>query len=206
MYNNNQQQCVSSPTLSQEILKIIRMILSLGIRAINADEGALLIYNAAKHDLTFTEIAGVAPKNILGQKVKLGEGVTGNACLLQETQIGSRNNSGQMKDVKGDGTPFSVLAVPILIDEQLWGCMTAVRFTDGAIFNSQDADLYNKFVAILITVVSQQVQINACKNESAADNHGEQSLEEYFSDFIARHHDQKASIFRILKSIDEFKG
>ena len=35
---------------------------------------------------------------------------------------------------------------------------------------------------------------------------GEQSLEEYFADFIARHYDQKASIFQILKSIDEFKG
>ena len=182
----------------------IRFLLELGLKAINADEGALLIYDAAKHDLTFTEIAGTAPKNILGQKVKLGEGVTGNACLLQETQIGSRNNSGQMKNVKGDGSPFSVLAVPILINEQLWGCMTAVRFTDGTIFNSQDADVYNKFVAILTTVISQQIQINACENESAADNHGEQSLEEYFSDFIARHHDQKASIFRILKS--EFKG
>lgn len=187
-----------------EVLRTVRSLLALGVSAIRADEGALLIYDHSKHVLVFADIVGNSPKDLIGKSVALGDGVTGNAALLREMQIGSRLVNDQMRDVEGDGHPFSVIAVPILIADDLWGCITAVRFSEGATFTSEDGDTYLRYASILSCVVNmnRQLELSTGKlsqSDLLPEQCEEQKLVQQFRTLVSENPDKKAEIRNLLQ-------
>ena len=188
-----------------EVLKSVRSLLSLGIASVGADEGSLLIYDNRKHNLVFTEVAGRSPKDITGKTIQLGDGVTGNAALLREMQIGSRLVNEQMRDVEGDGHPFSVLAAPVLLADELWGCITAVRFSEGATFSSQDGEVYLHLAAVLGCMIGlcKKLEISAGEQEDVPSVQNEElNLIRKFSGIVSRNPDKKESISVLLNGLD----
>lgn len=190
-----------------EVLKTVRSLLALGLADIQADEGALLIYDHSKHVLVFTDIVGKSPKDLIGKRVALGDGVTGNAALLREMQIGSRLVNDQMRDVEGDGHPFSVIAVPILIADDLWGCITAVRFSEGATFSSVDGDTYLRYASVLSCIINMNRLLELSTGKLSQDDLlpeqcEEQNLVQQFKTLVSENPDKRSEIKNLLQVLE----
>jgi hypothetical protein len=100
---------------------------------------------------------------LLGQRVPMGEGVTGLAAATQQVQIGAP----KFKDVKqtqereDQGGPKAVIAAPMLIGERLIGVVTAVSFSLDRRFGVDDARLIAGVATIAAVVVDQQQRLGA---------------------------------------------
>lgn len=139
----------------ERVLRTIELLITIAQRTLNADEGSVLLVTPDKRELQFAAIVG-APTNVLvGKRLPIGHGITGMAALTQSVQIGSRA-AGEIKGVEGDGEPQSIIATPLVVDDELIGVMTLVRTATDSRFSAKDGELYAMIGAIAATVILQQ--------------------------------------------------
>jgi GAF domain-containing protein len=93
-----------------------------------------------------------------GQRVPLGQGITGLAAATQEVQIGAPTYKDIQQSVRADGQtggPSAVMAAPIMVEERLIGVLTAVSFAETKRFTTDEAKLFGGFAAISGVVIGQ---------------------------------------------------
>jgi len=158
------------PQTSEE--SVLRLLIELGARTVDADEGSLLVVDHETDSLVFAMTVGSddSEMTLVGQSVPMGKGITGLAAQTLEVQVGAPS----FKDVKqserrgGDeGSPEAVMAAPMLVGEKLVGVLTAVSFAPGKRFDSQAARTFAGFAAIAGLVVEQRHRLNAWEQEEA---------------------------------------
>lgn len=145
----------------------LRWLLDTGIHLIGADEGSLLAYDEARRVLRFVLTAGrnrASARNLAGQTLPLGAGLTGLAAQLREVQVGAPkyhkiNQIGRSDNIKGE--PQAVIAAPMIAGDVLLGVMTAVRFGHKALFTMDDAKLIGRFAAVAGLVIEQDRRLKA---------------------------------------------
>lgn len=135
----------------------LRQIVETGISVIMADEGSLLVMDADAGDLRFamTVGSGDSEKNLLGQRVPIGSGITGLAAATRQVQVGAPVYKDVAQTERLSEGPESVIAAPVLLGELVVGVLTAVTFKKGRIFNSQEAFLYARFARLAALLVEQ---------------------------------------------------
>ena len=135
----------------------LRQIVETGISVIMADEGSLLVMDADAGDLRFamTVGSGDSEKNLLGQRVTIGSGITGLAAATRQVQVGAPVYKDVAQTERLSEGPESVIAAPVLLGELVVGVLTAVTFKKGRIFNSQEAFLYARFARLAALLVEQ---------------------------------------------------
>ena len=150
-----------SPASPEEA--VLRLLINLGAQVVNADGGSLLVLDPEAQDLVFVMVAGESDKTLLGQRVPVGQGLTGLAALTQEVQVGSPTYV--LASAQGElhaGQAQAVLAAPMLAGDTLVGVITAVRFKAATgRFSSQDAQLYGRLASVAGVVVHQRRRITA---------------------------------------------
>lgn len=137
--------------------RVLRVLIELGAQVVDASEGSLLVYDQAKNDLVFAMTVG-GPNILIGQRLALGQGLTGLAAATGEVQIGAPNFQGVQQVSKG---PEAVIAAPMLVGDELIGVITAVSFVSGKRFTGRDGDLYGRLAAIAGVVVDQRRRLDA---------------------------------------------
>lgn len=157
------------PSSSEET--VLRLLIETGAMVVGADEGSLLVLDPECECLRFAMTIGSeeSQQALLGQKVPLGEGITGLAAETLEVQIGAPTylNVEQTKERGGaKGAPEAVMAAPMLVGETLVGVITAVSFAKSKRFSSKDASLYANFAAIAGLVVDQGRRLLAQSREA----------------------------------------
>jgi len=148
------------PLHAERVADTIRLLIRIALMSIRADEGSILLVSEDKKSLVFADTVGDGLTNLSGTKIPIGHGITGMAALTQDIQIGSRA-ANDMKSVPGDNTPNSIVAVPLIADDELIGVMTLVRITGNNLFTLQDGELYLMIAAIAALVIQQQHQLDA---------------------------------------------
>ena len=147
---------------------VLRQLIQIGLRILNASEGALLVTEVDQKNLRFAMVAsGTGEENsrrvsspLVGKTVPIGEGITGMAALTHDIQAATRASGGErFYHVQGDGSPNAVLAAPMLIGEQLVGVMTAVRFRRGNPFSPEECRTYGMLANIAAVIVDQQQRL-----------------------------------------------
>ncbi|MBQ6924401.1 MAG: GAF domain-containing protein [Kiritimatiellae bacterium] len=140
-------------------------IIGVGLRILGADEGSLLVAEPDGKGLRFAMVSkpdgtpscgkGAA---IIGERVPMGEGVTGMAALTRDVQTASEalGTGVAFHRVSGDGAPTAVLAAPMLRGETLVGVITAVSFDRRKVFSVEQTRTYGMLANIAATVVEQQ--------------------------------------------------
>lgn len=146
------------------VANIFRLLIDLGTRIIDADEGSLLVLVEATDELEFVMTTGLESSEevLMGQRVPLGKGITGLAALSQEVQIGPTEYGNIKQSTERGKDPKAVIAAPMLIGDELLGVITAVSFREGKQFTSRDAKIYAGFASIAAVVVEQQRAIESC--------------------------------------------
>lgn len=139
----------------ERVLRTIELLITIAQRTLVADEGSILLVTPDKRELQFAAVVGAPTNTLVGKRLPIGFGITGMAALTQSVQIGSRA-AGEMEGVDGDGEPQSIIATPLIADDELIGVMTLVRTTTDSRFSTKDAELYAMLGAIAATVIQQQ--------------------------------------------------
>jgi GAF domain-containing protein len=153
------QRYLSIPSNS-ESENTLRLLIRMGLLVTGADEGSLLVLDEASNDLLFAMTIGdeASEAALRGQRVPLGQGITGLAAATLEVQIGAPTYKDVQQSERADGAssgPTAVMAAPMMIGERLVGVITAVSFAPGKHFTTQDGKLFGGFAAIAGVLVDQ---------------------------------------------------
>ncbi|MBR7121549.1 MAG: GAF domain-containing protein [Lentisphaeria bacterium] len=144
----------------EEIKYAFQLLIQTGLQLLKADEGSLLIYRKAEKDLQFACTVGAKnPDSLIGKTIPIGKGITGMAAMTCEIQSASRANSNSFFDIADDGSPNSVIAAPMMIDDELIGVITAVSFDRQKSFNTGDCRNFSLLSQIGAIIISQQQQL-----------------------------------------------
>jgi GAF domain-containing protein len=175
-------------------------LIETGVQSVGAEEGSLLVLDEETDELRFAMTVGSeeAEKNLLGQRVPLGKGITGLAASTHEVQIGAPT----FKDVKQleqrSAGPEAVIAAPMLIGDNLVGVITAVSFKKGKRFTSKDALLLARFASIAAIVVDQRRRL---KLQAVAG--GEEEEAKVFGERGRLENDIRACVTRLMGAMPE---
>lgn len=175
--------------------RVLRVLIELGAQVVDASEGSLLVYDPAKNDLVFAMTVG-GPNILIGQRLALGQGLTGLAAATREVQIGAPTFQGVQQVSKG---PEAVIAAPMLVGDDLIGVITAVSFAPGKRFSGRDGDLYGRLAAVAGVVVDQRRRLNAAAGK--VNQQVENSVEHSVAASIARIAKQRPGALARLATI-----
>jgi GAF domain-containing protein len=170
---------------------VLRLLIELCAQVVRAEEGSLLVLDRGEsppRELVFAMTVGSpeSERTLRGQRVRLGEGITGLAALTHEVQIGAPLYDGVRQAQRGEaapGQPSSVIAAPMLAGDELVGVITAVTFEPGRRFTSADAALYARGASVAGLVVDQRRRLDALGEGGA---HGGEEAERRVAEAAAR--------------------
>jgi len=144
---------------------VLRLLIELGIQVVGAEEGSLLVLDEQAGDLVFAMTVGskTSEQALAGQRVPLGQGITGLAAATREVQLGAPTFSQVQQALERGASegPQWVIAAPMVVGESVVGVITAVTFAQGKRFGSREAELYGKLAAVAGVVVQQRHRLNA---------------------------------------------
>ena len=145
--------------------RTLRDLLLVGLEALDAAQGSVLLADERHEFLTFAVTAsrGALARHeqefapLTGRKIAWGEGVTGRAALTARTQKSDGGHETGRMRIVGDGAPSAVLAVPMLdVRGEVLGVVTAVSFDRIREFAPEACRLYERVAAIAAALVGQE--------------------------------------------------
>ena len=153
---------------AEEVTFTLKNLVGLGLAAIAANQGALLVADEGGDVLHFKFVISlnglrrheVVFNRLAGKTVPIGEGITGMAAATREAQFASANESKDFYRITGDGVPAAVLAVPLVCDGRLQGVMTAISFDCDHEFTREDAAKYGQYAAIAGIVLKDAAAVS----------------------------------------------
>ncbi len=184
------------------------LLIQLGLKILGADEGSLLIYRKKHKDLQFiSTLGGAAPKQLVGKTVPLGEGITGMAAMTGEVQTSTRASGSRFFEVPDDGKPNSVIAAPILLDDELIGAITAVSFDSNKSFSTVDCQKFAIVAELGAIILRQEQQIASFQSKIKSSLTGQEALEmkavEQTVNWLRANPDKGGKIIQILTMLSE---
>lgn len=191
---------------------VLRLLIELGAQFVGADEGSLLVWDADQSELVFamTLGSGESEKNLIGQRVPLGEGITGLAAQTREVQVGAPTLG-----VEQAVAPRSVLAAPMLVVDDLAGVITAVSFAPNKYFSAADALLYGRLASVAGVVIEQRRRLAAVEAvlsgaplppSTREDERLSHEIVEACTALVRKRPSAKAHIRRLLVDIESLVG
>lgn len=174
--------------------RVLRLLIELGAQFVGAEEGSLLVFDEEKNELVFAMTVGESD-GLLGQRLAVGQGLTGLAAATREVQIGAPTFHGVKQVSEG---PEAVIAAPMLVDDELVGVITAVSFTKGKRFDARDGDLYGRLAAIAGVVVDQHRRLEATTRNDGV----EHALATSLARIVKRRPDAVAHLTALISAIE----
>lgn len=140
------------------VQSILKLLLQTAIDTLHADEGSLLIPTADERNLEFISTISPTNRDLSKNTIPIGKGISGMAALSRDVQIGSKPLS-ELNNVSNDGDPESIIAAPLLSNDELVGVITIVRLKDKTPFTAKDAERFFRLAAVGAVVVDQQQKL-----------------------------------------------
>jgi GAF domain-containing protein len=144
----------------------LKQIVDLGVFAVDADEGALLVVEPESSNLLVAIRTGSSlrqRKDLVGDRYPIGEGLAGLAALTQHVQVGAAvyRDAERTQRLSDDSESESEIVAPMLLGDCTIGVLRAVTFVKGRIFTAREVDLFSRFARIAALLVEQTRTIKA---------------------------------------------
>jgi GAF domain-containing protein len=142
----------------------LKQIVDLGVFAVNADGGALLVVEPETSNLLVAITTGSSPsqkKNLVGDRYPIGEGLAGLAALTQHVQVGAAVYRDAERTQRLSDDTESEIVAPMLLGDRTIGVLKAVTFVKGRLFTAREIDLFARFARIAALLVEQTRTIRA---------------------------------------------
>jgi GAF domain-containing protein len=151
----------------------LKQIVEIGVRAIHADEGSLLVMEPDGSGMRFAVAFAVdgSDPGLAGHHVPLDSGIIGLAAVTRHVQVGAPVFHDSDRTQRLSEGSESVIAAPMLMGETLVGVLTAATFREGRLFNAEEADLYARF-ARLASLLVEQARLLRAKEGELSQIHG----------------------------------
>jgi GAF domain-containing protein len=149
--------------------RLLRYLLETAVEAIRGDEGSLLIHDREAGDLRWAMTVGdpESERKLLGQRLGIGQGITGLAAATHEVQVGAPIYHDIEQTKRRGSEPEAVVAAPMVSGEALIGVITVVSFETGRRFGAAEAKLAGRLATIAAVLVEQYQRISAPAGRSA---------------------------------------
>jgi methyl-accepting chemotaxis protein len=120
---------------SENIEEISYQIISSLINYLNANQGALFLYNDENKEDIFLELTTAVAyddKRFLEKRIELGDGLVGTCALEKKTILLTKLPDDYIEITSGLGTanPTNLLITPLLLNEQIFGIVELASFTE----------------------------------------------------------------------------
>jgi hypothetical protein len=141
----------------------LRRLLALGVAAVDAEEGSLLVLDELIGELRFVVTVGNDESEAVlkGQRVPLGKGITGLAAVTREVEVGAPVFKDIQQTERLAAGPEAVVAAPLVVGERLLGVMTGVSFRPGQRFGRKEATAYGEYAAVMAVLLEQARRLDA---------------------------------------------
>jgi GAF domain-containing protein len=142
----------------------LKQIVDLGVFAVNADGGALLVVEPETSNLLVAITTGSSPsqkKDLVGDRYPIGEGLAGLAALTQHVQVGAAVYRDAERTQRLSDDTESEIVAPMLLGDRTIGVLKAVTFVKGRLFTAREIDLFARFARIAALLVEQTRTIRA---------------------------------------------
>ncbi len=141
----------------------LRRLLTLAVAAVEGEEGSLLILDEQIGELRFVATVGNDESEAVlkGQRVPLGQGITGLAALTREVEVGAPIFKDIQQTERLAAGPEAVVAAPLVVGDRLLGVMTGVSFRAGQRFGKKEAMTYGEFAAVMAVLLEQARRLEA---------------------------------------------
>lgn len=136
----------------------LRIMLELGIEAVDAEEGSLLILDRPTQNLVFVMTAGdmLSESALKGQRVAMGEGLTGMAAQTGDVQVGSPASASVRQPTHhGQKSPTQLIAAPMRAGKDLVGVLTAATYAPGRQFSADQVRMFERVATLAGIVVPE---------------------------------------------------
>ena len=194
--------------------RTLRLILELGTELVGAEEGSLLVLDPDTNELVLTMTVGSHESEaaLRGQRVPVGQGITGLAVMTRSVQVGAATytdiHQSQHRDPDRKG-PTAVVAAPLLAGDEVVGAITGVSFLPEKRFGGRDADRYARFASIAGVVIDQRRRLSLVDPTTDQDwfeSGGAGALEQQLVQRVGRlcqsHPEALEQVNRILESVE----
>lgn len=193
---------------TEKVLASFKLLISLGLKLLDADEGSLLVFKKDRRELQFVATVGNETGELLvGKTVPLGKGITGMAAITGEIQTASKAAGRSLLSIQDDGEPNSVIAAPIMLDDELIGVITAVSFQSDKEFSSADCQNFSILSELGAIIISQEQEIANCTSRQLhkLTRQGSQEMEAAQKAIVwMRNHPQKTeTVLQLLSLLSE---
>lgn len=194
--------------------RTLRLILELGTELVGAEEGSLLVLDEETEELVLTMTVG-SPESeaaLRGQRVPVGQGITGLAVMTRSVQIGSatftdiQQSKHRDPDAKG---PTAVVAAPLMAGDLVVGAITGVSFKPDKRFSGADADRYARFASIAGVVIDQRRRLTMVDPTTEEDwfetgegGVAETQLVQRVGRIVQRHPEAVEHVNRLLEAVE----
>ncbi len=135
----------------------LRIMLARGIEAADAEEGSLLVLDEATQELVFVMTAGdmLTESALKGQRVPLGQGLSGIAAQTGELQIGTPIHTGVHQPLHRDQqAPRQLMAAPMRYRERVVGVLTAATYKPERHFSTEQIQMFGSVATLAGIVVA----------------------------------------------------
>lgn len=142
---NDLQHSLDLITPEANPLALIDRILAAALDAANSDDGSLLLLDEDTGELVFVEVHGSIRETLRGYRLAPGEGIAGwvvqnrKAELVQDVHQDKRF-SPSVDRMSGFNT-ISLMCVPLVNGERVYGAIEIVNTRSGTSFQSADLDM-----------------------------------------------------------------
>lgn len=139
----------------------LRIVLEMGIHSVDVEEGSLLIHDTLTQDLVFLMTGGdmLSESTLKGQRVRIGEGLTGLAAKTGAVQVGAP----VLKTVSQPAhhqykAPTQIIAAPMFAADAVIGVLTAASYVPERRFSKDEAVLFERMASLAGLIVAQRRQ------------------------------------------------
>ena len=190
----------------------LRIAIELGIHTAGAEEGSLLVMDESSGDLVFVMTAGdmLSESVLRGQHVPMGQGLTGQAALTGEVQVGAPTHPSVLQPEHHDAkSPNYLIAAPMFAGEQLIGVLTAATYRVESRFSDDQIRMFGRIAALAAIIVAEGRRAKAFENlHSGASLTGitDESLDRQVAEALRRLTRGDESRLRVLLQLLEQVG
>lgn len=141
------QELSMSINARTNVLQLLDRILQAGMESIGAEDGSLLLHDGDTQELVFVVVRGGVRERLTGHRIPVGEGIAGYVALNRQSIIVANAQLDQRFSPRVDQAfnfkTRSVLAVPIMHDNEIKGVIQLLNKSSRQEFNDTDMMLLN---------------------------------------------------------------
>jgi sigma-B regulation protein RsbU (phosphoserine phosphatase) len=140
------QDVSTSINPNTDALHLLDRILESALTSISASDGSLLLVDGETKELAFAVVHGAVRDTLMGHRIAPATGIAGWVAQHAEPVIVSnaRRDPRFSPEIDRDFQFYtrSMLCVPIVYGDQVWGVIQALNKADGEEFNDADLALF----------------------------------------------------------------